>query len=72
MKMSMRLFILFMAIWGSINNSFFTWLLTGGVLVLIILEKIDRSNAINNEKKGTSEKLKGIGVYNEYREKTIK
>lgn len=44
MKPSLRLFALFMILWSSINTSFFTWLLTGGVFVIIILEKIDRSN----------------------------
>lgn len=48
MKSSLRLFSLFMLLWGAINNSFFTWLLTGGVFVIIILEKIDRSNNDGN------------------------
>lgn len=60
MKSSLRLFALFMLLWGSINNSFFTWLLTGGVFVIIILEKIDRSNMDFNEGKDVVEKRKRI------------
>lgn len=48
MKPTLRLFALFMVLWSSINNSFFTWLLTGGVFVIILLEKIDRSNTDYN------------------------
>ena len=44
MKPTLRIFTLFMVLWGAINNSFFTWLLTGGVFVIIVLEKLDRSN----------------------------
>lgn len=44
MKTTLRLFVLFMILWSSINNSFFTWLLTGGVFVIILFEKIDKSN----------------------------
>lgn len=48
MKATLRLFTLFIVLWSSINNSFFTWLLTGGVFVIILLEKIDRSNTDYN------------------------
>lgn len=36
----MRIYIMFIILWSSINTSFFTWLLTGGVIVMILLEKI--------------------------------
>ena len=41
---SFRLFVLFMMLWSSINTSFFTWLLTGGVIIVVLLEKIDVAN----------------------------
>ena len=36
----MCIYIMFIILWSSINTSFFTWLLTGGVIVMILLEKI--------------------------------
>lgn len=48
MNPTLRLFVLFMLLWSSINNSFFTWLLTGGVFVVILFEKIDRANLEKN------------------------
>lgn len=43
---ALRIFVLFMIIWSSINTSFFTWLITGGVVVVTILEKIERANVL--------------------------
>lgn len=40
----LRLFILFLILWSSINTSFFTWLLTGGVIIIVIMSKIDSTN----------------------------
>lgn len=51
MKPALRLFALFMVLWSSINTSFFTWLLTGGVFVVILLEKIDRTNLSDPNKR---------------------
>lgn len=34
------IFILFLSIWNAVNVSLFTWLLTGGVIVLIFLNKM--------------------------------
>lgn len=52
-----RLFVLFMIFWSSINTSFFTWLITGGVFLVVILEKIDKANTLNKIK--DKEKIKG-------------
>lgn len=41
---ALRYFIMFILVWGAINTSFFTWLLTGGIIVLYILLKINRAN----------------------------
>lgn len=41
---SLKLYVLFVILWSSINTSFFTWIVTGGVLVLILLEKIEFAN----------------------------
>ena len=41
----LRFFLIFLLAWGTINASFFTWLLTGGVIVLFILLKIYQANA---------------------------
>lgn len=38
---TMKNFILLLIFWNAINLSYFTWLLTGGVIVMIMLEKID-------------------------------
>lgn len=35
-----KVFIFFLMIWNSINVSFFTWLLTGGVFIILFLTKI--------------------------------
>lgn len=35
-----KVFIFFLMIWNSINVSFFTWLLTGGVIIILFLTKI--------------------------------
>ncbi len=34
-----QIFVLFLMIWNSVNVSFFTWLLTGGVIIVILLAK---------------------------------
>lgn len=39
---TMRSFILLIVIWSTINLSFFTSLLTGGIIVLIVLEKMEK------------------------------
>lgn len=44
-SITLRYYIMFILIWGSMNTSFFTWLLTGGIIVLYILLKIYRANA---------------------------
>lgn len=36
----LQIFTMFLMLWNSVNISFFTWLLTGGVIVIIILEKL--------------------------------
>lgn len=41
---AIRYYLILILIWGAINNSFFTWLLTGGVIALYILLKVDRGN----------------------------
>lgn len=43
-RMGLRLFILFLILWSAINTSFFTWLLTGGVIVIVAMAKIDSTN----------------------------
>lgn len=49
-----QIFVVFLMIWNSVNVSFFTWLLTGGVIVVLIVngffineDKIVRKNTIN-------------------------
>ena len=32
-----KTFVMFLVIWNSINVSFFTWILTGGVIIIFIL-----------------------------------
>lgn len=46
-KDSLRIFMIFLMIWNSVNTSFFTWLLTGGVIVLIFIDSFfkERSGA---------------------------
>ena len=39
---SFRIFVLFLLLWTSINTSFFTWLLTDGVIILLIMLKMDK------------------------------
>lgn len=41
---NLKIFIVFLVMWGAINTSFFTWLVTGGVIVIILLTKIDATN----------------------------
>lgn len=68
MKIPLRLFVLFMVLWSSINNSFFTWLLTGGVFVIILLEKIDRSNTdYNSEEENQMKERKPIRFNNNFK-----
>ncbi len=43
-RAGLRLFILFLILWSAINTSFFTWLLTGGVIIIVIMAKIDSTN----------------------------
>ncbi len=42
-KDELRVFVLFLALWSSINTSYFTWLLTGGVIVIVAMAKIDKA-----------------------------
>ena len=44
---SVKQFVLLLLIWSSINTSFFTWLITGGIILLIIILKIE--NVMENE-----------------------
>lgn len=39
-KIDLQIITIFLMLWNSVNISFFTWLLTGGVIVIIILEKL--------------------------------
>ena len=41
---TLRYFTMLLLVWGAINTSFFTWLLTGGIIILFILLKITSSN----------------------------
>lgn len=45
---AMKSFVLLLVFWNAINLSYFTWLVTGGVMVIIILEKIEKSNKANS------------------------
>ncbi len=51
----LRIFVLYLIFWTAVNVSFFTWLLTGGVIVIIILEKIDTANLkyLNNKRESS-------------------
>ena len=40
----LRVFIMFLVLWSSINTSFFTWLLTGGVIIIVLMAKTDITN----------------------------
>ena len=42
--MHLKIFVVFLMIWGSVNVSFFTWLITGGVVVIVLLQKIYKKN----------------------------
>ncbi len=39
-ELAFTVFILFAMIWNSINVSFFTWLLSGGVIIVLLLNKL--------------------------------
>ena len=38
------IYVFFLIIWTSVNASFFTWLLTGGVLIVVFFSKVYREN----------------------------
>ena len=40
-RMDVQLFVILLLIWSSINSSFFTWLLTGGIILLTIILKTE-------------------------------
>lgn len=40
----LRYYLMIILAWGTVNTSFFTWLLTGGVILLFILLKIYQAN----------------------------
>lgn len=42
-SLSFRVFVLFLILWAAVNTSFFTWLLTDGVIVILLLIKLDAS-----------------------------
>lgn len=44
---SVKLFIIILLIWSSINISFFTWLITGGVFFLIVILKTEEFSELN-------------------------
>ena len=48
-KENLQLFIILLLVWSSLNMSYFTWLLTGGIIILVLLLKNeDTSIAKNN------------------------
>ena len=42
LSFKLRIVIIFIVLWHSVNASFFTWLLTGGVVILWLILKIDK------------------------------
>ncbi len=56
-NLNVQLFIVLLLVWSSINSSFFTWLLTGGIILLVLLLKTEKTktnmvntNLIDSEK----------------------
>lgn len=38
---SVKMFVILLLVWSSINTSFFTWLITGGIVFLILILKTE-------------------------------
>ena len=48
-RMDVQLFVILLLIWSSINSSFFTWLLTGGIILLTIILKTENDKENKDE-----------------------
>ena len=52
LNLKFQIFVMFLMIWNSVNISFFTWLLTGGVMVVYLLNGFFAKEDFKYRKKG--------------------